>query len=103
LTHMCSIVPFMAGDALSTITESTAFDSEEDESEAAFNKQENKIWDKAMRKTLAGVKSKAGSAAKAASGTALGKDKRKARAPKQQGRAKGSSFSSAAPSLNWDI
>ncbi len=26
LTHMCSIVPFMAGDALPTIAESTAFD-----------------------------------------------------------------------------
>ena len=79
---MCSIVPFMAGDALSTITESTAFDSEEDVSEAAFNKQEKKIWDRAMKNSLAGVKSKASGAAKAAKGNTLGKDKRNERAPK---------------------
>ncbi len=93
----------MAGDALSTITESTAFSSEEEEAEAAFNKQNKKFWDRALRKSLPGVKAKASGVAKTAKGNTLGKDKRCERAPRLQRRGTPASSSSAAPSGKVEI
>ena len=66
----------MAADALSTTKETTAFDSEEYGSEAAFTKAEKKIWDRAMRRELARIKAKASGAPKAVKGNTLGKNKR---------------------------
>jgi hypothetical protein len=84
---------FAAADALSTITESTACNSDGDESEATFTTVNKEIWDKALAREMKHIKTKAGGTAKVARGNTLGKTKRADRVPT---RGNGSSTSSAA-------
>mgnify|MGYP002810150862 CR=1 FL=1 len=93
LKHQLSIKNFMASDALSTITESTVYNSDGDESEDAFAAVSKVIWDKAMKGEVKRRRAKAGGNAKIARGNTLGKTKRADRVPT---RGNGSSTSSAA-------
>ncbi len=85
MKHMCSLEPFLACDALSTITESTAEGTEDDASEAAFEKAQKTIWTSAMRKRVPAIKMKASSSSKASPGADRGQVRKSARAPRQQG------------------
>jgi hypothetical protein len=89
-----SIKAFSADDALSTITESTACNSEGEASEATYSSASKEIWAKSSARELKHVRSKARGTAGIASGNDLGKAKRAERATK---RSSGASSSSVAP------
>ena len=90
-----SVKSFMAADALSVITESTAFDSEGEEceeSDAAFNKAQKEVWSRAAKRDAKNTKAKARGTAGAARGNALGKAKRAERTAKRGSGAASSSM-----------
>ncbi len=93
MKHQLSIKNFVASDALSTITESTVYNSDGDESEEAFTAVNKAIWDKAMKSEVKHLRAKAGGNAQIARGNELGKTKRETRVPR---RGNGASSSSAA-------
>jgi hypothetical protein len=98
LKHQMSIKSFKAADALSVITESTAFDSEGEEcedSDVAFKKAEKEVWSKAAKREAKNTKAKARGTAGAARGNALGKAKRAERAAKRSSGAASSSMITA--------
>mgnify|MGYP002811070842 CR=1 FL=1 len=98
LKHQLSIVNFKASDALSVITESTAFNSEGEEceegedSDAAFKKVEKEIWSKAARREAKFTKEKARDTVRASRGNVLGKAKRAEHAAKRGSGAASSSM-----------
>ena len=84
MQHMCGLNPFMACDALSTITESTAEGTGDDRSDADFEKAQTAVWNAAMRKRVPAIKLKVNSSSKASPGAALGKVRKAGRAPKRK-------------------
>ena len=93
-----SVKSFVAADALSVITESTAFNSEGEEcedSDAAFNKAQKEIWSRAAKRDAKNTKAKARGTAGAARGNALGKAKRAERTAKRGSGAASSSMITA--------
>ena len=94
LKHQMSIKAFSADDVLSTITESTACNSEGEASEGMCASASKEIWAKSSARELKHVRSKARGTAGIASGNDLGKSKRAERATK---RSSGASSSSVAP------
>ncbi len=95
LKHQMSIKSFKAADALSVITESTAFNSEGEEcedSDVAFKKAEAEVWSKAAKREAKNTKAKARGSAGAARGNALGKAKRAERSAKRGSGAASSSM-----------
>ena len=70
---------------MSTITESTAEGSEDGESEAAFERAQQRIWNEVMRKRVPAVKLKANSSSKATPRSGLGKVRKNARVPRKSG------------------
>ncbi len=81
LKHMCGLKPFMACDALSSITESTAEGTEDDRSEASFANMQKNVWNTAMRKAVPVIKVKVRSFSRASPGAATGKAGKAYRAP----------------------
>ena len=98
LKHQMSIKSFKAADALSVVTESTAFDSEGEaceDSDAAFREAEKEVWSKAAKREAKNTKARARGTAGAARGNALGKAKRAERAAKRSSGAASSSMITA--------
>ncbi len=83
LKHQMSIKAFSADDALSTITESTACNSDGEASEATYASASKEVWAKSSARELKHVRSKARGTAGIASGNDLGKAKRAERATKR--------------------
>ncbi len=82
LKHMCGLKPFMACDALSSITESTAEGTEDDRSEASFANMQKNAWNTAMRKAVPAIRVKVRNLSRASPGAATGKARKAERASK---------------------
>jgi hypothetical protein len=95
LKHQMSIKAFSADDALSTITESTACNSDGEASEATFSTASREVWDKSLARELKHTKNKARGTAAFARGNSLGKAKRAEGAPKRTSGASSSSVATA--------
>jgi hypothetical protein len=90
-----SVKSFVAADALSVITESTAFNSEGEEceeSDAAFNKAQKEVWSKAAARDAKNTKTKARGTAGVPRGNPLGRVKRAERTTKRGSGAASSSM-----------
>ena len=55
VSYMCSMPSFKASDALSTITESTMQDGDEDVSDDSFERFEANVWNTALRLTIPSI------------------------------------------------
>ncbi len=98
LRHQMSVKSFVAADALSVVTESTAFNSEGEEceeSDDAFNKAQKEVWSRAVKRDAKNTKSKARGTAGVARGNALGKARRADRTTKRGSGAASSSMITA--------
>ena len=76
LRHQMSVKSFVAADALSVVTESTAFNSEGEEceeSDDAFNKAQKEVWSKAAARDARNTNTKAPGTAGVPRGNPLGR------------------------------
>jgi hypothetical protein len=92
LKHQLSVKSFVAADALSVITESTAYNSDGDESDDAYHKAKKEVWSKAAAREAKHTKTKALGTAGIARGNSLGKAKRVERTTKRASGAASSSM-----------